>query len=244
MTKRENQSNRYEKDSLGTRMKGYELATRTHMPTRTPVILRLDGKAFHTYTRGMERPYDYALADAMQRTMQFLCENIADCRFGYTQSDEITLVLTNDSSENYSAWFSNQVQKMVSIASSLCTFKFNQIMYERTGTMALFDCRAFTVPDYVEAANCLYWRQLDAKRNSVQMLSQSLYSSNQLHGLSCAVLEEKIEAEHGIIWKELETWKKWGTTCIKTPEGWEIDYEVKLFKDDWDYVYSRLNTAV
>lgn len=234
-------TNQYKHDTLGNRMKAYESETKYSMETRKPIILRLDGKAFHTYTRGMDRPYDKKLAFAMHETMKFLCEQISDCRFGYTQSDEITLVLTNDRSIDYSPWFKNQIQKMVSIASSLCTFKFNDIMYKETGKMALFDCRAFTVPDYIEASNCVFWRQLDAKRNSIQMLAQSLFSHKELQGISCIELESKILIEYNINWNNLDTWKKWGVACYKNSSGWELDYNIPLFKDNWNYLYKILN---
>lgn len=229
-------------DNLGDRMKAYEHKTKYFMTPKKPVILRLDGKAFHTYTKDMVRPYDKRLAFAMHETTKFLCEKIGDCRFAYTQSDEITLVLTNDKSIDYSPWFNNQIQKIVSIASSLCTFKFNDIMYKQTGKIALFDCRAFTVPDYIEAANCVFWRQLDAKRNSIQMLAQSLYSHNELQGLSCYSLESKIAIEYNINWQNLDTWKKWGVACRKQSSGWVLDYNIPLFKENWAYLYDVLKT--
>ena len=101
------------KDSIGDRMKQYEHVTRTYLTRRTPVIIRLDGKAFHSFTRGLQKPFDDILVKSMQDTMKYLCENIQGCVLGYTQSDEITLVLVDYQNRNTSAWFDNNIQKMV-----------------------------------------------------------------------------------------------------------------------------------
>lgn len=113
------------KDSLGDRMKRYETVPRNFLTRRVPVIIRLDGKAFHTFTRGMEKPFDPVLTKAMQETMKYLCENIQGCVLGYTQSDEITLVLTDYATIDTDAWFGYNVQKMTSVAASMATQAFN-----------------------------------------------------------------------------------------------------------------------
>lgn len=113
-------------DSLGDRMKGYERVPKTLLVRRTPVIIRLDGKAFHTFTRGFNKPYDIVLSNAMIRTMEHLCRNIQGCVFGYTQSDEITLVLVDYKTIKTSAWFDNEVQKMCSVSASMATASFNK----------------------------------------------------------------------------------------------------------------------
>ena len=113
-------------DSLGDRMKGYERVPKTLLVRRTPVIIRLDGKAFHTFTRGFNKPYDVVLSNAMIRTMEHLCRNIQGCVFGYTQSDEITLVLVDYKTIKTSAWFDNEVQKMCSVSASMATMYFNK----------------------------------------------------------------------------------------------------------------------
>lgn len=230
----------FKKDSLGDRMKGYEKVNETILASSKPIILRLDGKAFHTYTKGMNKPFDDTLGYAMKETMKFLCEEIADCRFGYTQSDEITLVLTSDIWEDYSPWFQNKLQKIISTASSICTFKFNSIMYEKTGKVGLFDCRAFSIPDYVEASNCLFWRQLDATRNSVQMLAQAHYRQKELNGLSCDMLKEKLITEKGLNWGDLDSYKKWGAACYKSEGSWIVDKDTIVFKENWEYVYKHI----
>lgn len=113
-------------DSLGDRMKGYESVSRNFLTRRVPAIIRLDGKAFHTFTKGMEKPFDPVLTQAMQETMKYLCENIQGCVLGYTQSDEITLVLTDYATIQTDAWFGYNIQKMCSVSASMATLAFNK----------------------------------------------------------------------------------------------------------------------
>ena len=224
------------KDALGGRMKAYyEEAAKVRLIRRTPVVIRLDGKAFHTFTKGFRKPFDELLAKAMQATMKYLCENVQGCVLGYTQSDEITLVLIDYAKLETSAWFDCEVQKMASVSASMATFAFNKHFNElyldqlaekgeadaydlaydaarRKG--ALFDSRVFNVPKE-EVANCLFWRQLDAERNSAQSLAQSLFGHRELQGLSSKELIAKIEAEKGIVWGELPTAQKRGSCCVK-----------------------------
>lgn len=116
--------------SLDIRMKKYEYVTRTYLVRRTPVIIRLDGKAFHTFTRGFKKPFDEVLVNAMQKTMKYLCENIQGCVLGYTQSDEITLVLVDYKKLDSAAWFDYNIQKCVSVAASMATLAFNKFFEE------------------------------------------------------------------------------------------------------------------
>ena len=118
------------KDSIGDRMKKYEGIPRNFLTRRVPAIIRLDGKAFHTFTKGMQKPFDRVLMNAMQQTMKYLCENIQGCVLGYTQSDEITLVLTDYATIKTDAWFGYNVQKMASIAASMATLAFNKALYQ------------------------------------------------------------------------------------------------------------------
>ena len=118
-------------DSLGDRMKKYEGVPKTTLMRRNPVIIRIDGKAFHTFTRGFQRPFDNILIESMQETMKYLCENIQGCKLGYCQSDEISLLLTDYENINTAAWFDYEVQKMCSIAASMATLAFNRAFGER-----------------------------------------------------------------------------------------------------------------
>jgi tRNA(His) 5'-end guanylyltransferase len=242
------------KDALGDRMKNYyEEVTNTRLTRRTPVIIRLDGCHFHTFTRGFKKPFDEVMVKSMQATMKYLCENIQGCVLGYTQSDEITLVLIDYKELNTSAWFDYEVQKITSVSAALATYAFNKYFNEyylesiaekgeidkydlahdtarRKG--AYFDSRVFNIPKE-EVTNCILWRQLDAERNSVNSLAQSLFSHKSLQGLKLKDTKAKIETEAEIVWGELPTTQKRGSCCIKDETGhWFIDKEIPIFKED------------
>lgn len=225
-----------DKSALGERMKNYyENRTKHFLTRRTPTVIRLDGKAFHTYTKGLNRPFDEGLIEDMQETTKFLCENIQGCKIGYTQSDEITLVLTDYDSLNTSAWFDYNVQKMTSISASIATAKFNQLRILRDmmngdcestdletfiGTnidrmnLAYFDSRVFQIPEKEEVVNCLIWRQRDAEKNSIAMLAQSLYSTSELHKKNGSDMQE-MAFQKGHNWNDLHFSKKRGSFIIK-----------------------------
>ena len=230
------------KDELGTRMKKfYEEIPKIKLMRRTPVIIRIDGKAFHSFTRGFQKPFDEVLIKTMQETTKFLCENIQGCVLGYTQSDEITLVLVDYQRLNTSAWFDYEVQKMCSIAASMATMAFNKFfmfefeefnrwVYEGTPTDdekrlndvyykamckgAMFDARVFNVPKE-EVTNCIYWRQLDASRNSIQMVGQANFSHKELQNKSCNDIQDMLVLQKGINWNDFPTYQKRGTCVIK-----------------------------
>lgn len=114
-------------DTLDDRMKNaYEYRYRMYLPDRIPVIIRLDGKAFHSFTRGLKKPFDALFVKTMQDTMEYLCSNIQGCKFGYVESDEISLCLWNWSKNESDAWFGNNLQKMVSISASMAGVAFNR----------------------------------------------------------------------------------------------------------------------
>lgn len=246
-----------DRSSLGDRMKRYEAVPKHFLMRRQPAIMRLDGKAFHTFTRGFNKPFDHTFMSAMQETMKFLCENVQGCVIGYTQSDEITLVLCDYQTLDTDAWFGYNVQKMVSVASSMATYAFNQRLMElavkesrgmddrvvmiadKLSKGAFFDARVFTLP-MAEVNNCLLWRQQDATRNSIQALAQSLYSQKQLEGINTKQLQDKMFTEKGVNWNDLTTVEKRGTCCIKNGEGWELDYEIPVFSQDTEYVNLRI----
>lgn len=197
-----------DKTYLGDRMKGYENISRHKLMRRTPVIIRLDGKCFGSYTKNCDRPYDEDLHNIRYNTMQYLVDNIQGCILGYSQSDEISLVLKDWQTLQTDAWFDNNLQKICSITASMTTAYWNNFTnrnwYEdsednqKFTQLAMFDSRAWNLPKE-EVVNYLVWRQQDNERNSVQMLAQSLYSHKELQGLSCPKLITKIEEDHGII---------------------------------------------
>jgi hypothetical protein len=207
------------KDALGDRMKEfYEDRTRIKLPRRTFTIIRIDGKAFHTYTRGLERPFDEGLIEDMDATSAFLCKNIQGTKFAYVQSDEISLVLTDFDELGTHAWFDNNLQKMASVAASMATAEFNRLRlmrgfgnYKQTPiqgraivsqfNMAQFDARVFQIPFIDEVENYFIWRQQDAVRNSISSVAQSLYSPKELHGVKTDQMQELI-FQKGINWND------------------------------------------
>lgn len=241
------------KDSLGDRMKAYEAVPKNFLMRKTPVIIRLDGKAFHTFTRGFEKPFDKVIETAMTETMLYLCKNIQGCVLGYTQSDEITLVLCDYQKVDTAAWFDYNVQKMVSISAAMATYAFNMVLMGRTEKSAFFDARAFSLPRN-EVVNCLIWRQQDATRNSIQGLAQSLYSHKELQGINCNELQDKMFTEKGVNWNDLTTYQKRGACAVRkmvnkiSPTNavvprcdWVIDDDIPIFTQDRDYVESRIS---
>ena len=267
-------------DELGRRMKDfYETIPKTKLMRRTPVAIRIDGKAFHTFTREMKRPFDDILIETMQQTMKCLCENIQGCVLGYTQSDEITLILIDYQKLTSCAWFDYEVQKICSIAASMATMAFNKyftdsvaeyyygiwddvtedwsapeeeikyckILIDAGDRGAMFDARCFNIPKE-EVANLIYWRQLDATRNSIQMVGQANFSQKELHGKSCNKIQDMLMLEKNINWNDFPTYQKRGSCAIKqikdisNGEGdyrteWIIDKDIPIFKgEDRKYI--------
>ena len=256
------------RDDLGTRMKEYyENVYRFGLTRRTPVAIRIDGKAFHTFTRGFQKPFDDVLVKSMQETMKYLCENIQGCKLGYTQSDEITLILTDYDTLTTDAWFGYELQKMCSIAASMATMAFNKFfernVFEWKDTVfalsylghlnneispedlalletymkaidkgAMFDARVFNIPKE-EVTNLIYWRQLDAIRNSIQMVGQAYFSHTELQNKSCKDIQDMLALGRGIDWSYYPTACKRGTCCVKTVNGWHVDKEIPIFKDEY-----------
>lgn len=219
-----------DKTTLGSRMKeNYENRTKQFLMRRTPTILRLDGKAFHTFCKGMEKPFDDGFREDMQLTTAFLCENIQGAKCGYTQSDEITILLTDYDKLTTDAWFDYNLQKMVSVSASMATAKFNQLRLVRElkdssyempmgdigyQTLAFFDSRVFQISDKEEVVNCFLWRQQDAEKNSVSMLAQSLYSTKELHKKHGGDMQEMC-FQKGYNWNDLSAHKKRGSFIVK-----------------------------
>lgn len=194
------------KDSLGDRMKGfYENRTRQYLTRRTPVILRLDGKAFHTLTRGAVKPFDANIEAAMIRAMETVCNEFSGAKIGYVQSDEISILLTDYDNLTTEAYFDYNVQKLCSVSASIASVNFTD-MYKSPG---YFDCRCFNLPKE-EVVNYFLWRQKDWIRNSVSMLAQSHFSQKQLHGKSQSDMHEMLHII-GVNWAMLPSYRKNGT---------------------------------
>lgn len=225
----------------------YEERTRILLPRRTYTIIRIDGKAFHSYTRNFKRPFDDTLTNTMDRTAIELCKSIQGVQFGYVQSDEISLVLTDFTDIHTEAWFNGNLQKTVSVAASIATMAFNeetrtqQTAFDPTAT---FDARAFTIPDREEVMNYFIWRQQDATRNSIQMVAQSLYSHKELHNKNNSQLQEMI-FQKGQNWDCCSPRNKRGSAILRVtnPEyrhEWLADSNTPIFTQDRDYLYNRI----
>ena len=272
-------------DDLGIRMKTfYEQIPKTKLMRRCPVAIRIDGKAFHTFTRGFQNPFDEVLIKSMQETMKYLCENIQGCVLGYTQSDEITLILVDYKKLTSSAWFDYEVQKICSIAASMATMAFNKFFRDNVGDYlyenyddqyladyiktlqnavdkgAMFDARCFNIPKE-EVTNLVYWRQLDASRNSIQMVGQACFSHKELQNKSCNDIQDMLMIQKGINWNDLPTYQKRGSCCVRnkiviesdgvtataqlrdtsrSENEWIIDTDIPIFKGEGREYIDRL----
>lgn len=231
-----------DKTTIGDRMKNnYENITRYYLTRRMPVIIRVDGRSFHTFTKGFKKPFDDILVKTMQDTMKYLCENIQGCVLGYTQSDEISLVLTDYAELTTDAWFGNNLQKMCSVSASMATLAFNkaftrniskqskrfytEYLEEKDASYietleiamnkgAMFDSRVFTVPKE-EVCNYLIWRQQDATRNSILSVGIANFSQKELHCKSCNDIQDMLMLQKSINWNDYATTLKRGSCCIK-----------------------------
>lgn len=275
-------------DDLGVRMKTfYEQIPKTKLMRRCPVAIRIDGRSFHTFTRGFQKPFDEVLIKSMQETMKYLCENIQGCVLGYTQSDEITLILVDYKKLTSSAWFDYEVQKICSIAASMATMAFNKafvkevkkysfelsmgihtdeerrlldIYHKAIDKGAMFDARCFNIPKE-EVTNLCYWRQLDASRNSIQMVGQANFSHKELQNKSCNDIQDMLMSQKGINWNDLPTYQKRGSCCVRnkiiiesdgvmataqlrdtsrSENEWIIDTDIPIFKGEGREYIDRL----
>ena len=231
-----------DRSDLAKRMKNYEFVTRNYLVRRVPVIMRLDSRAGHTFTRGFKRPFDDIFMKSMQKTAKYLCENIQGCQVAYIQSDEVTLLLVDYEKLNTEAWFDYRIDKMVSISAAMSTLAFNKYFtsiaeayiddwyesenhskeeekyvdtLEKAIKMGLvFDSRVFNLPKE-EVTNNFYWRQLDTSRNSIQMVGQANFSHKELQNKSCNDIQDMLMTQKGINWNDLPTYQKRGSCVVR-----------------------------
>lgn len=233
-------------DSLGERIKEqYENRTRYLLPRRTYTVIRVDGKAFHSYTAKLQRPFDTELSNSMDRTAISLCQNMQGAQIGFVQSDEISIVLTDFETIQTEAWFNGNLQKIVSVSASMATAAFNQSFQHVKDTPATFDARAFTIPDREEVLNYLIWRQKDATRNSIQQAAQSMYSHAELHGKNNQQLHQ-LMYEKGVNWDDFQPRYKRGAAIIRMPGPggcvsppsltWQADQNTPIFTQERSYL--------
>ena len=239
------------KDSLGNRMKGYENAYKETLPENFPIIIRLDGSHFHTFTKDLEKPFDENLISAFWETCKYLAENIGGAKFVYHQSDEISILVRNDDNYNTQAWFKNNLNKLVSISASLATAKFNEeIRKVYPGKeLATFDSRVFIVPEH-EILNYFVWRQNDAMRNSVSMVAQSMFSHKSLQNQKKDDMVKRMLVEnHFDFFNDLEIYKQRGACFEKElfdlnlgngdtvkRSRWEVNLNMPVLTEEKDFL--------
>ena len=251
-----------DKTSLGDRMKLYESATEGFLTPRTPIILRVDGKAFHTYTKGLKRPWDLVLNSVMDMTAIELCNHVQGAQIAYVQSDEISILVHGYKTHTSQAYFDGRIQKIVSVVASIAAATFTseswRIWDEGDSVPnkasrirpAYFDCRAFVMPES-EVCNYFLWRQQDATRNSVQSLARALYSHKECNNKNGSQLQDMCMAK-GHNWNALPTQYKRGRCIVRQTyevessggasqrTRWAVDEEIPVFSQDREYINKLL----
>jgi tRNA(His) 5'-end guanylyltransferase len=199
---------------LGDRMKMYEAATGSVLPRYLPVIIRVDGRAFHTFLRRAAKPYDKIVGEHMGYVAQALCAEVEGAVFAYQQSDEVSVLVCAYTDFRTEPWFGGRVQKIASTSAAIATQAFINYTYAaellRSGT---FDARVFALPNAVEVANYFVWRQRDASRNSRIMAARAHFSHGEIQNLDGLELEEKLLRERGITWDHYPEAFRYGQVC-------------------------------
>ncbi len=226
---------------MGRIKSNYENRSQTSLTRRVPVIMRIDGKAFHTYTKGLDKPFDKELMNDMDQTAIYLCSKIQGAKCAYVQSDEISILITDYDKLETDAWFDYNVQKMTSISASLATGIFNKLRligvcgYYGSNSIPLeeieetilanFDSRVFNIPKE-EVANYFLARQKDAVKNSIASVAQHLYPHKELENKNGNEQQEMI-FQKGINWNDYTFGEKRGRFIVKNTYVDGINIEEK-----------------
>ena len=236
------------------RMKGYEKSSSNYLVKKVPVIIRLDGRAFKTLTKDLHKPYDEVILSCMQDTMKYLCENIQGCVFGYTQSDEITLVLTDYENLDSCAWFDYNAQKLASVSASMATYEFimsfiksicyfndkdtsyAEILSSTIRKNISFDARALNVPKE-DVINNIIWRQQDCINNYIISIGRTHYSHDELVGKTQKCILHMLEDKY-VYWEDYSNAIKYGVCCYKNGKKTEDGYLRRVFEDGF-FVYKN-----
>lgn len=277
---------------LANRMKDYEKRNRYYLQKRLPVIIRLDMRAGHNFTKGFKRPFDEIFMKTIAKTAQYLCANIQNVKMSYQQSDEISLLLVDYEKLDTDQWFDYRVDKLCSISASMATMEFNRRFIDNVDEWvvsgeiqeeldsdtveqlyklqdayieaeykgAMFDARVFNIPKE-EVTNYFYWRQLDASRNSIQMVGQANFSHKELQYKSCNDIQDMLMTQKSINWNDFPIYQKRGSCVVRnkvvlesddvtekcmlrdTMQGennWIIDKDIPIFKSDGREYIERL----
>lgn len=234
-------------------MKNYEDVYRYRLPPNQITLLRADGRSFHTWGRGLEKPFDESFIDYMDRIGLALCKDLMNVRMAYLQSDEISVIMVRGQ-ESSQDWFGGNIQKIVSIAASIATAAASRpgYMHQAIAGTPNFDARVFVLPSLDETVNALIWRQRDWERNSIQMLARSLYGQKEMENKKREDLHEMIHAK-GKNWNDLPVHLRRGRCIVKVPEPfktpdgqdiirhvWRVDMDIPIFTQDRDYILRKL----
>ena len=253
-------------NSLGERMKRYELTSKSYLLRRAPVIVRIDGKSFHTLTKNFKRPFDKVFMTAMDLTMQDLCKKVQGCVFGYTQSDEITLFLCDYKELNTDAYFDYNVQKITSVIASMATCSFiihlthlaaiefmpnlfgeNKLASiteeqfknytEKAIANVAFDARCFNIPKD-DVCNNFIWRQNDCYRNAILSISYATFpSKSYVYKKSVKNLITELYNFGVDVDKDFSRRELYGCACYKDAnKRWHLDYNIPTFKHNRAYI--------
>lgn len=225
-------------DSLGDRQKGYEESSRRFFPRRMPLMIRLDGCSFHTFTREMKRPFDMKLIESINTVAIKLCTKISGAQVAYVQSDEITILIHSYKKLESQPWFDNCQEKIESVSAGMASSYLSQIY----GKDVFFDSRAWVMPES-DVNNNFVWRQNDCTRNSLQMLARSLYSHKELNGKKTIDLHNLVLAKNED-WNKLPISLQRGRCVVKQQSNlngtirnkWTVDENIPIFSKDSDYI--------
>lgn len=202
-------------DKFGDKQKEFERReTSRVLCAELPVLARIDGKCFHSFTRQMQKPFDERLISTFQETTKRLVME-TNATLGYQQSDEISLAWTKGH-----LFFDGKLHKMLSVLASMATAYFSQYMkifLPNCEQIALFDCRVWEVPNLERATEYFEWREADAVKNSISMAAYSLYSHNELHEKTSSERQDLLMLK-GVNWNDYSDACKRGTYYGKITE--------------------------
>lgn len=241
--------------TLSDRMKKYEEPTDLCLVRRMPAIIRIDGKSFHSFTKGFSPEYDEIFRMMMEQTTLELCRNIQGARIAYSQSDEISILLVDYNKFNSESFLNGRIQKIASVAASMATIyfdkaindalkhntlrvNFSSLLYSLLTSKlftAMFDARVFNIPRE-DVTNYFIWRQQDATRNSILSLGYQHFSHKELLNISCDQIQEKLFSEKRINWNECAIKLKRGFAVVKRETGWHLDLNIPEFTKNRIYI--------
>lgn len=217
-----------DKSGLAKRAKEYQAVYDFRLPLKTYAILQLDGKAFHTFTRGMERPFDERFMNAMNQTAVAVLKEISNANFAYVQSDEINILVTDFAKEETEAYFANRINKVVSTAASVASVTMSKLYPEKE--MVTFDARFFAVPTKHAVWEFFLWRQVDAIKNSIQLVAQSTFTKRELFKQKSEQLKQML-TKAGISWENFSTDKQQGRLIQKQTFRKQVTFQHKKTKN-------------